>query len=1037
MSSILHSSDDASSSGTAIESKESQGNPDSPSTATDLFLRHRLKLVEELWQAVLHQECGQQLVDLLRQLRALCSPEGQVPAEMESGALKVIEKLDLNEAIRAARAFALYFQLINIVEQHYEQRGQQQQYRATYESLMAEAALTALDADEPANGLHTDLLERSLQDDTARREMSTFRGLFPKLHSLNVPPRQIQDLIDNLDIRLVFTAHPTEIVRHTIRDKQRRIAKILAHLDQAEEGLQMVGLASSWESNALREQLTEEIRLWWRTDELHQFKPTVLDEVDYALHYFQEVLFEVIPQLYYRFRTALEGTFPGLRPPSYNFCKFGSWVGSDRDGNPSVTPEITWKTACYQRNLVLSKYINSIKHLIDLLSLSLHWSDVLPDLLESLEQDQVQMPEVYEQLAIRYRQEPYRLKLSYIQQRLQNTRDRSLKLYNGDYFNDEVLDTNPATLYRSGQDFLADLSLIRRSLEETGLTCRDLENLICQVEIYGFNLAYLDIRQESSRHSDTLSEIADYLQILPGSYNDLSEEERSLWLATELQTRRPLIPTELPFSEKACETIQTFRMVRKLHQEFGAEICQTYIISMSHHASDLLEVLLLAKEAGLYDPATGTGTLQVVPLFETVEDLLRAPAVMRQLFDLPLYRSYLSGGYDAETLQPEAKTSPESPSSSPAKASELSLQEIMLGYSDSNKDSGFLSSNWEIHKAQQALQTVAEQYNIALRIFHGRGGSVGRGGGPAYEAILAQPGRSIDGRIKITEQGEVLASKYNLPELALYNLETITTAVIQASLLRNGFDDIQSWQEIMEELAARSRSHYRALIYEQPDFVEFFHQVTPIEEISQLQISSRPARRGGKKDLASLRAIPWVFSWTQTRFLLPSWYGVGTAISDFLTEDPEEHLKLLRYFYYKWPFFKMVISKCEMTLSKVDLQIASHYVQELSQPEDRDRFERLFEQIANEYYLTRDLVLAITGHTRLLDGDPDLQRSVQLRNGTIVPLGFLQVSLLKRLRQHKTSAASGVVRSRYSRGELLRGALLTINGIAAGMRNTG
>lgn len=1037
MSSSLHSSDDAFSSGTAIESKESQGNPDSsPNTATDLFLRHRLKLVEELWQAVLHQECGQQLVDLLRQLRALCSPEGQVPEGMESGALKVIEKLDLNEAIRAARAFALYFQLINIVEQHYEQRGQQQQYRATYESLMAEAALTAADAEEPANGLHTDLLERTLQDDTARREMSTFRGLFPKLHSLNVPPRQIQHLIDNLDIRLVFTAHPTEIVRHTIRDKQRRIAKILASLDQAEEGLQVVGLASSWESEGLREQLTEEIRLWWRTDELHQFKPTVLDEVDYALHYFQEVLFEVIPQLYYRFRTALEGTFPGLRPPSYDFCKFGSWVGSDRDGNPSVTPEITWKTACYQRNLVLSKYVNSVKHLVDLLSLSLHWSDVLPELLESLEQDQVQMPEVYEELAIRYRQEPYRLKLAYIQQRLLNTRDRSLKLYSGDYFNDEVLDTNPATLYRSGQNFLADLSLIRRSLEETGLTCRDLENLICQVEIYGFNLAYLDIRQESSRHSDTLSEVADYLQILPRPYNELSEEERSLWLVTELQTRRPLIPTELPFSEKACETIQTFRMVRKLHQEFGPEICQTYVISMSHHASDLLEVLLLAKEAGLYDPATGAGTLQVVPLFETVEDLLRAPAVMRQLFDLPLYRAYLSGGYDAENLRRQASPTPTAPYPL-ADAPAPSLQEIMLGYSDSNKDSGFLSSNWEIHKAQQALQAVAEQYDVALRIFHGRGGSVGRGGGPAYEAILAQPGRSIDGRIKITEQGEVLASKYNLPELALYNLETITTAVIQASLLRTGFDDIQPWQEIMEELAARSRSHYRALIYEQPDFVDFFHQVTPIEEISQLQISSRPARRGGKKDLASLRAIPWVFSWTQTRFLLPSWYGVGTAISEFLTEDPAEHLKLLRYFYYKWPFFKMVISKCEMTLSKVDLQIASHYVQELSQPEDRDRFDRLFEQIANEYYLTRDLVLAITGHARLLDGDPDLQRSVQLRNGTIVPLGFLQVSLLKRLRQHKTSAASGVIRSRYSRGELLRGALLTINGIAAGMRNTG
>ncbi|HBE33424.1 MAG TPA: phosphoenolpyruvate carboxylase, partial [Cyanobacteria bacterium UBA11368] len=341
-------------------------------------------------------------------------------------------------------------------------------------------------------------------------------------------------------------------------------------------------------------------------------------------------------------------------------------------------------------------------------------------------------------------------------------------------------------------------------------------------------------------------------------------------------------------------------------------------------------------------------------------------------------------------------------------------------------------------KAQKALQTMAEQHGIALRIFHGRGGSVGRGGGPSYEAILAQPGRSIDGRIKITEQGEVLASKYSWPELAIYNLETVTTAVIQASLLRTGFDDIQPWNEIMEELSNRSREHYRALIYEQPDFIDFYHQVTPIDEISQLQISSRPARRkSGKKDLSTLRAIPWVFSWTQSRFLVPAWYGVGTALQEFLQEEPQENLKLMRYFYYKWPFFRMVISKVEMTLAKVDLQLAHHYLQELSKPEDRDRFERLYEQIAQEYYLTRDLVLTITDHKRLLDGDPDLQRSVQLRNGNIVPLGFLQVSLLKRLRQSKTHSTSGVIDSRHSRGELLRGALLTINGIAAGMRNTG
>jgi phosphoenolpyruvate carboxylase len=995
---------------------------------SDLFLRLRVKTVEDLWEAVLQQECGQELVDLLNQLRHMCSPEGQANTFTGSEVLQVVEKLDLNEAIRAARAFALYFQLINIVEQHYEQRDQQIQYRVASEGVPSQKPKSSGRQDEElTNRPEADFLERSLHEDASRREIGTFRWLFPRLRQLNVPPQQIQRLINQLDVWLVFTAHPTEIVRPTIRDKQRRIVKILRELDRVEDSLKAMGLAASWDADALREQLTEEIRLWWRTDELHQFKPTVLDEVDNALHYFREVLFDAIPHLSKRLEQTVHASFPAMQMPRRNFCQFGSWVGSDRDGNPSVTSQVTWQTACYQRQTILEKYLESVKRLSDLLSLSLHWSDVLPDLLESLEQDQQRMPAVYDQLAIRYRQEPYRLKLAYISQRLQNTHDRNQILSGGDCLQQDVPEYDESTYYRSGTDFLAELHLIQRNLAETGLSCRDLEHLIAQVEIFGFNLSHLDIRQESPRHAETMNEIVEYLQVLPKSYNEMTEAERCDWLITELQTRRPLIPAGMPFSERTQEAIATFRMVRKLQQEFGLDICHTYIISMSHDLSDLLEVLLFAKEAGLYDPVTGIGTLRVVPLFETVEDLQKAPGVMTGVFELPFYRAMLSGGFEQYE---QRKNHPED-------LPQFSLQEVMLGYSDSNKDSGFLSSNWEIHKAQQALQTIADRYGVALRIFHGRGGSVGRGGGPAYEAILAQPGRSVNGRIKITEQGEVLASKYSLQELALYNLETVTTAVIQGSLLRTGFDDIQPWHEVMEELAERSRAHYRALIYEQPDFIDFFHQVTPIEEISQLQISSRPARRGGKKDLGSLRAIPWVFSWTQSRFLLPSWYGVGTALKMFLDENPDKHLALMRYFYYKWAFFRMAISRVEMTLSKVDLQIASYYVQELTLPEDRERFAPVFEQICNEFYLTRELVLTITGHKRLLDGDPELQRSVQLRNGTIVPLGFLQVSLLKRLRQHKTLAASGVVRSRYSKGELLRGALLTINGIAAGMRNTG
>ena len=1010
----------------------------------DWLLRNRLKSVEETWTAVLQDECGPDLVALLTRLRQLCAPDGQAKAADAAPVLRLIEELELDDAIKMARAFALYFQLINIVEQHYEQRGQQRQYRAAYE----DAAVASASREHPSSRLPERSVEgHSLNGDnplgeaiaetnglgsatTAGRDVGTFYWLFPTLKRLNVPPQMIQRLLNQLDVRLVFTAHPTEIVRHTIRDKQRRISAILRQLDNEEEGARALGLLSSWEAKDLQAQLIEEIRLWWRTDELHQFKPSVLDEVDFTLHYFDVVLFDTIPQLYQRICRALQATYPQLTPPKQNFCRFGSWVGSDRDGNPSVTPQVTWKTANYQRNMVIGKYLHSVRNLTELLSLSLHWSEVLPDLLESLEEDQTQMPGIYEELAIRYRQEPYRLKLAYIEERLLETRARSKKLYNGDYLQEQEVNPEASAAsgytYKSGDDFLRELKLIQSNLKETGLVCQDLEELICQVEIYGFNLAQLDVRQESTNHSDAINEIAEYLGVLDQPYNELSEAEKTEWLISELKTRRPLIPGELSFSEKANEIISTFRMVRKLHQEFGPGICQSYIISMSHTASDLLEVALLAKEAGLYDPATGVSAIKIVPLFETVEDLRRAPDVMQQLWELPLYRAILQGGYEALAA---AKAKPE--------AAETALQEVMLGYSDSNKDSGFLSSNWEIHKAQQALQAIADNYTVALRIFHGRGGSVGRGGGPAYEAILAQPGRSVDGRIKITEQGEVLASKYNLPDLALYNLETVTTAVIQGSVLGSTFDNIEPWNEIMERLSVRSREHYRALIYEQPDLVEFFHQVTPIQEISQLQISSRPARRKGKRNLDGLRAIPWVFSWTQTRFLLPSWYGVGTALSEMLTENPEEHLTLLRSFYAKWPFFKMVISKVEMTLSKVDLQIAQHYVSQLSSDEKREDFQKMFDQIAAEFYLTRAVVLKITNHEKLLDGDPSLQRSVQLRNGTIVPLSFLQVALLKRLREYGNDAVTGRVRSRYSKGELLRGALLTINGVAAGMRNTG
>ena len=963
-------------------------------------------LIEDLWESVLREECPYEQAERLIQLKELSysTPvDEHTSKKFKNGIVDIVNSMDLAESISAARAFSLYFQLVNILEQ----RVEEDRYIQSFTNKNVHKSPDNLDPFAPA---------------LARQNAPvTFRELFYRLRKLNVPPGKLEELLQEMDIRLVFTAHPTEIVRHTIRHKQTRVANLL-------KKIQVENFLTIQEINSLKIQLKEEVRLWWRTDELHQFKPSVLDEVDYALHYFQQVLFNAMPQLRGRIASALTENYPDVQMPYESFCNFGSWVGSDRDGNPSVTPEITWRTACYQRKLMLERYINAISNLRDQLSVSMQWSQVSSSLLESLETDRVNFPEIYEARATRYRAEPYRLKLSYILEKLRLTQERNnllaergWKLVLEGQSDTRNLEQLEKLHYKSVQEFTYDLELIKNSLNSTDLSCQAVNTLLTQVHIFGFSLASLDIRQESTRHSDALQELSNYLD-LPFQYDQMSEEQKIEWLIEELDTKRPLIPSDVNWSKSTEETFCVFKMVKRLQEEFGSRICHSYVISMSHSASDLLEVLLLAKEMGLLDQNSSHSKLLVVPLFETVEDLKRAPEVMDKLFQLDLYRSLLPKV--GESFKP--------------------LQELMLGYSDSNKDSGFLSSNWEIHRAQIALQNLSSKNNIVLRLFHGRGGSVGRGGGPAYQAILAQPSGTLKGRIKITEQGEVLASKYSLPELALYNLETVVTAVIQNSLVNNRLDATLEWNELMTRLAETSRLHYRKLVHENPDLLMFFQEVTPIEEISKLQISSRPARRKkGAKDLSSLRAIPWVFGWTQSRFLLPSWFGVGTALSVELKSDPQQ-IELLRVLHQRWPFFRMLISKVEMTLSKVDLEVAKYYVDTLGSPKNRDSFEVIFDVISKEYNLTKTLILEITAKNKLLESDRDLRSSVNLRNKTIIPLGFLQVSLLRRLRdQTRQPPISEALidkdesKRAYSRSELLRGALLTINGIAAGMRNTG
>ncbi|MFM7635508.1 MAG: phosphoenolpyruvate carboxylase, partial [Cyanobacteriota bacterium] len=684
-----------------------------PSPRATRLLGERLELVEDLWQEVLRSECAPGQAEHLLRLKQLSEPTGEGDGAIDTGAIvRLIREMDLAEAIAAARAFSLYFQLVNILEQHIEEDSYLDSLKTNGEPVCADPFLPPL---------------------ASQTEPATFRQLFERLRVLNVPPAKIETLLRDLDLRLVFTAHPTEIVRHTVRHKQRRVAALIQKLEQGT-------LLNTVERQSLRQQLEEEIRLWWRTDELHQFKPTVLDEVDYALHYFQQVLFDAMPHLRQRIRAALGTSYPDVVPPRDGFCSFGSWVGSDRDGNPSVTPEITWRTACYHRQLMLERYVRAVGSLRDQLSISMQWSQVSPALLESLEMDRLRFPEIYEERAARYRLEPYRLKLSYVLERLRLSLVRNQQLAAAGWERPcdapTALPSSGGSLtasssgqlqdlhYGSVEEFRSDLELIQQSMDSTGLSCEALQHLISQVHIFGFWLASLDIRQESTRHSDAIDELSRYLQ-LPVPYAEMDEQQRVSWLLTELQTRRPLLPPAAQWSPATAETFAVFRMLQRLQQEFGQRICRTYVISMSHTVSDLLEVLLLAKEAGLVDPQAQRSNLLVVPLFETVEDLQGAPAVMDRLLGDAFYRQLLMG---SEADQP--------------------LQEVMLGYSDSNKDSGFLSSNWEIHRAQIALQRLATRHRVALRIFHGRGGSVGRGGGPAYQAILAQPSGTVRGRIK-------------------------------------------------------------------------------------------------------------------------------------------------------------------------------------------------------------------------------------------------------------------------------------------------
>jgi phosphoenolpyruvate carboxylase len=994
----------------------------------DAPLRADIRRLGDLLGETLRRFGGERLFEIEEDVRALCKRlRGAQASSQTSGQMsgrttgegaaggerelkRLLRRLSLDETIGVIRAFSVYFQLVNIAEQYHRIR------RKRFYELRT--------PDQPQRGSLAETLRR-------------LRGDFSD-------PKLLQRVVDRLEIMPVMTAHPTEAARRTLLEKHRRITDLLAAFD--DENL------APRRRDELHARLAAEVESVWQTDEVRHTQPTVLDEVNHGLYYFDATLFDAAPALLDELERQLEENFPGAKlRDGATPLRFGSWIGGDRDGNPFVTPEITWETLRLQQRLVLRKYRDSVASLSRRLSESSRFAPPTDELSESLKEDAVALPAVAAEVAARNAEEPYRQKLSYIYTRIENTLRRNRDLASALRLTEEHTlisirpglpivaaltgsDADVANVYRDGASLWEDLRLVRDSLraDKAVYAARAVDRLMRQVAVFGLHLATLDLRQHSERHTAALSEITRSLRLR--DYAQMSEDQRVEWLTRELDTPRPLVGADARYSSETTETLNVFRVARRALDEISPNAIRTYIISMTREVSDLLAALVLAKEAGLVGRGVGDGAtgrrgdekdlnlpisssprrpvapspcLSVSPLFETIEDLRRAPEIMRRLFEHPFYRRQL--------------------------AAQGGLQEVMIGYSDSSKDGGILTSSWELYKAQERLWEVARAAGVELRLFHGRGGTVGRGGGPSHEAILAQPPDTVVGRIKITEQGEVISSKYSLAEIAQRSLELTTSAVIAASLPQPARDTgkLSRWKDVMEDISAEAFAAYRRFVRETTGFYDYFIQATPVEELQYLRIGSRPAKRkSGSKSLDDLRAIPWVFGWTQSRHLLPGWLAVGTALEDFIKARPRENLRLLREMYSEWPFFHSTISNIEMTLAKADFQIARQYA---SRTIDRGLGRRIFRLLEEEYERACRVTLQITGERRLLDQSPALQRSIAVRNPYVDPLSFLQVELLARRRQRDRKAEP----SDGDREKLLYATLLTINGIAAGMRNTG
>jgi len=854
-----------------------------------------------------------------------------------------LDALSREQTMIVVRAFSYFSHLANLAEDVHNSRRKRQ---------------SDLNGDPPADGSLVRALDRVAAAGIGPESLSGFFG-----DGVVVP---------------VLTAHPTEVQRKSVRDLEMKLERLLQARDRSR--LTPQELAANDES------IRRAVLALWQTRMLRLEKLGVLDEVANGLSFFEQTFLPQVPLLYGALEDELQRRSPGQDVPELpSFLRIGSWIGGDRDGNPFVTADVLGRTLRMQSSRVFEHYLEQLHELGAELSLTTLVTGVSAELNALAERSPDTSPH--------RRDEPYRRALTGLYARIAAT---ARDLDQHEAMRHAVGDAPP---YARAADFAADLDVIHRSLvaHDSALLARGrLRRLRRAVQVFGFHLAAVDLRQNSDVHQRVVAEL--FAAARPDiHYLTLDEPGRARVLAAELATPRLLSSPFVDYSAETRSELDILQAAAQMHRRFGAECIPNYVISKCDGASDVLEVVLLLREVGLYRAGDAHLHCNVVPLFETIADLRNAAGAMDALLSIPVYARML--------------------------ASRGAAQEVMLGYSDSNKDGGYLTSRWELFKAQVELVATFRRHGIRMRLFHGRGGSVGRGGGPTYEAILAQPGGTVQGQIRVTEQGEVIGAKYSNAEVGRRNLEVLAAATLEATLLGGaGRAPQPNYLAALETLSASAFGAYRHLVYETPGFEDYFWESTVISEIAELNIGSRPASRTQSRSIENLRAIPWVFSWAQCRLMLPGWYGFGSAIDTWLQEHGAAGLALLQEMHREWPFFASVLSNMEMVLAKADVAIAARYADLVADPELR---AAIFGRIRAEFDSTVAALCRIMGTDALLAGNPQLARSIKYRFPYLDPLNHIQIELLRRYR-----AGDKDERSR-------RGIHLTINGVAAGLRNSG